>query len=93
MYLKIAGQNKPLWQLISEGFLVNDDDLNQLAISHNLRTALQSNVALKGLFDLARFQLSNGGMLYAELYQHLIAHPDTDALATIKKLFYGVVCY
>ncbi|MBD3767068.1 MAG: hypothetical protein IE928_03830 [Gammaproteobacteria bacterium] len=54
---------------------------------------MQSNVALKGLFDLARFQLSNGGMLYAELYQHLIAHPDTDALATIKKLFYGVVCY
>ncbi len=90
LYLKIAGQNKPLWQLISEGFLVNDDDLNQLAISHNLRTALQSNVALKGLFDLARFQLSNGTMLYAELYQHLIKHPDTDALAIIKKLFYGV---
>jgi superfamily II DNA or RNA helicase len=90
LFLKLAGQNKPLWQLISEGFLVKDDDLNQLAISHNLRTALHANLALKGLFDLARFQVGNGAMLYEALYQHLIEHPDTDALAIIKKLFYGV---
>ena len=30
LFLKIQGQNKPLWQLFSEGFFTNGTDLSKL---------------------------------------------------------------
>ena len=33
LFLKIEGENKPLWQLFSEGFFTNGTDLNKLNIN------------------------------------------------------------
>ena len=48
LFLKIQGENKPLWQLFSEGFFTRDVDLSALNINQGTRVYLQSNIAAQG---------------------------------------------
>ena len=43
LFLKIKGENKPLWQLFSEGFFTNGTDLSRLNINQNTRDYLSIN--------------------------------------------------
>lgn len=54
LFLKIEGQNKPLWQLFSEGFFTNGTDLTKLNINQEARDYLSENTDAFALFDFAR---------------------------------------
>lgn len=91
LFLKLAGQNRPLWQLIAEGLFAQPDDLAQLHISQVLRDELQTDIALKGLFDLARTPLPSGKLLFPDLVQAIKDNPQgMDATRTLQGLFYGI---
>ncbi|MEI6306421.1 MAG: hypothetical protein WCP33_06340, partial [Deltaproteobacteria bacterium] len=90
LFLKIAGGNKPLWQLFSEGFFNSGLDLSKLHISQVGRDALQANSALQGLYEFACQK--NGGTknLLPELEKQIIDHPsDVNATAISKQIFYN----
>ncbi len=91
LFLKVKGRNRPLWELITEGFFGLNDDLSKLHISQALHERLETDKALKGLFDLSRQKLSTGRSLFPELEKHIIqSHGEIDALSIIQKLFYDI---
>ena len=53
LFLKIAGQNKPLWRLFSEGFFNEDVDLATLNINEASRTFLSQRQDARALYDFA----------------------------------------
>jgi type III restriction enzyme len=54
LFLKIPGENKPLWQLFSEGFFNTGTDLGQYNLLHPLATNfLAQNKPAYALFDFA----------------------------------------
>lgn len=54
LFLKIEGQNKPLWKLFSEGFFTNGTDLSKLNINQKARDFLSNNQAAHALYDFSR---------------------------------------
>ncbi len=74
LFLKIAGENKPLWQLFSEGFF--NEPQNTIALN------LKSNA-------LALYQFAKRQKL-AKLADLILEKPDLDFDAIIKSLFYNV---
>jgi len=95
LFLKIKGQNKPLWQLFSEGFFSNGDDLTKLNINQTAREIFENNIAAKSLLDFSRFKIkTNGngnGTLLPDLEKYIINNADKiDYLNIIKKIFYGI---
>lgn len=90
LFLKIEGQNKPLWQLFSEGFFSTDTDLTKLNINQDARNYLQKNQAAFSLFDFAR-QIADGSKQLPSLEKQIIESPDSlNYNEIIKKLFYDV---
>jgi len=90
LFLKIEGQNKPLWQLFSEGFFLNGQDLSQLNINETARHAFEANAAARALFEFSRFKI-NGESMLPELEKHILNHVDElDFEKIIKEIFYGV---
>jgi type III restriction enzyme len=53
LFLKIEGQNKPLWQLFSEGFFTNGTDLSKLNINQTAREFLTKQRRFC-IYDFAR---------------------------------------
>lgn len=94
LFLKIKGQNKPLWQLFSEGFFSNGDDLSKLNINQTAREIFQNNKAAKSLFDFTRFKVKNGNgnqTLLPDLEQYIINNSDNiNYEKIIKQIFYGI---
>lgn len=102
LFLKIAGENKRLWTLFSEGFFSRPEDLSFLNINQAARAIFEANPAARALFDLSRTQIngpSNGNghgkknqkTLFPDLERYLVAHPsETDYLSISKNLFYNV---
>jgi len=90
LFLKVAGGNKPLWQLFSEGFFNSNIDLSKLHISQDARDALQVNPALQGLFEFACQKNGGAKSLLPELAKQIIEHPsDVDAEVVFKQIFYN----
>lgn len=90
LFLKIEGQNKPLYQLFEEGFFHTDLDLHTLSLSTPTRTYLNDNVAARSLYEFARQQV-NGKMLMQELVEQIQRHPDSIPYSSIiRQLFYEV---
>ncbi len=90
LFLKIKGQNKPLWQLFSEGFFTNGTDLAKLDINQIAREYLTQNKNAFALFDFARQK--NGNETYIPELEKLIkANPASlDYDTIIKSIFYNV---
>ena len=86
LFLKIKGENKPLWQLFSEGFFIyQKEDLSKLHISQNLRDTLNGNIAALALFDFVRFAKLK------EIENFIIAnHGMIEYVNIIKNLFYKI---
>ena len=63
LFLKIQGQNKPLWQLFSEGFFTNGTDLSKLNINQTARDFLTANKDAFALYDFTRTKNGNGSLL------------------------------
>lgn len=91
LFLKIAGKNKPLWQLFSEGFFNSSLDFASLKVSQKAREALQKKPALQGLFEFARQKNGGSKSLLPDLEEYLTENPaDADAEAVFKRIFYDV---
>ena len=91
LYLKIAGDNKPLWQLFSEGFFTDDIDLNQLNINKTSREFLESRPAAKALYEFAIRKDTDGKESLPEIAQQILENPrDLDYEKIIQAIFYGV---
>lgn len=90
LFLKIEGENKPLWQLFSEGFFANEVDLSTLNINQEARDFLQKNVAARSLFSFAQKKVGKKSQL-PNLEKIIIENPySLDYIKIIKELFYGV---
>ncbi len=90
LFLKIKGENKPLWQLFSEGFFTNGIDLAKLNINQKARDYLVNNKLAFALFDFARTK-TNKGTLLPELEKLIIDKPtELNYETIIKSIFYNV---
>ncbi|PKP02172.1 MAG: hypothetical protein CVU11_12775 [Bacteroidetes bacterium HGW-Bacteroidetes-6] len=90
LFLKIQGQNKPLWQLFSEGFFTNGTDLAKLDINQIAREYLTQNKNAFAFFDFAR-QKNGNGTYIPELEKLIKANPASlDYDTIIKSIFYNV---
>lgn len=90
LFLKIEGQNKPLWQLFSEGFFTNGTDLAKLDINQIAREYLIKNKNAFALFEFAR-QKNGNGTYIPELEKLIKANPASlDYDTIIKSIFYNV---
>ena len=90
LYLKIEGENKPLWQLFSEGFFANGTDLAALNINQTTRNYLSTHKNALALYNFAR-QPNGKTTLLPDLVQKIIADPAALVYdQIIKNIFYGV---
>ncbi|GEM55096.1 hypothetical protein B0A58_07640 [Flavobacterium branchiophilum NBRC 15030 = ATCC 35035] len=85
LFLKIEGQNKPLWKLFSEGFFTKETDLSKLNINQNAREYLTQNKNAYALYDFAKQQKIQG------LENEILSNPTAlDYDTIIKSIFYNV---
>jgi len=90
LFLKLACQNKPLWQLFCEGTF-NSLDLDPLEMSHKARRVLKSSPAAKALFEYSRMTDRNGRQLAPQMEQFIKDYPETiDYEQAFRDIFYGV---
>ena len=91
LYLKIAGDNKPLWELFREGFFTDDIDLNQLNINKTSREFLEGRPAAKALYEFAIRKDTDGKESLPEIAQQILENPrDLNYEKIIQDIFYGV---
>ncbi len=85
LFLKIEGENKPLWQLFSEGFFNQVIDLNALNINQIARDYFLQNTNALALYQFAeRAKLQ-------KLAASIVENPNAlDYDVIIKSLFYNV---
>lgn len=90
LFLKIQGQNKPLWQLFSEGFFSVNTDLSKLNINQIARDYLLKNKNAFALYEFARTKNGNNSLI-PELEKLIIDKPsELDYDAIFKSIFYKV---
>ena len=90
LFLKLAGQNKPLAKLFSEGFFSDEIDLRNLLLTESDRTTLSNNIGARSLFQFSRLQ-SNGSNLLPELEQSILSHPESINYEDVfRKIFYNL---
>lgn len=83
LFLKIEGENKPLWQLFSEGFFSVGLELSKLNINEASRDFLAAHPAAAALYEFAQQQ----GL--SELEKLIIQQPEAvDYIDIIKRIFY-----
>lgn len=91
LFLKIAGEDKPLWQLFAEGFFNKVDDLSKLHISQDARQTIETNKAARALFEFSRLKNGSTSTLLPELENLILNTPESlDYQGIIKQIFYGV---
>jgi hypothetical protein len=90
LFLKLAGQNKPLAQLFSEGFFSDEIDLRNMPLTESTRKTLTSNIGARSLFQFSRLQ-SNGSTLLPELEQTILSQPESINYEDVfSKIFYNL---
>lgn len=91
LFLKIAGGNKPLWQLFTENFFTPDLDLARLDLSERTRQFLQKNEAARALYAFSIQKQEDGNLLLEELEKLIRKDPAAlDYEGIIKEIFYQV---
>ena len=90
LYLKIACQGKPLWQLFAEGkFNVTDVDAEE--INAEARSTMMQNPAALALYQYSRQKDRNGKQIALELERYIRHHArEIDCEQVLKDIFYGV---
>lgn len=84
LFLKIRGDNKPLWRLFAEGFFTPQIDLSAENINERARNKLEESAAARALWHWAR---NAAPPLSAKITES----PDgVDYEAAAKQMFYGV---
>ena len=90
LYLKIACQSKPLWELFAEGkFNVTDVDAEE--INAEARDTMMQNPAALALYQYSRQKDRNGKQIAPELELFIRHHArEVDYRQVLKDIFYGV---
>lgn len=90
LFLKIKGENRPLWKLFSSGFFVDGSDLSTANINQAARAFLEQNISARALYDFSRMK-ANGGTLLPDLEKLIIDRTNQlDYDRIIKSIFYDV---
>ena len=90
LFLKIACNNQPLWQLFVDG-VFNDIDLEKIELTAKTREIFTSNKAAVALFQYSLLRDKNDNQLSPKLEKYIKQHADEiDYEEIFKKLFYGV---
>lgn len=90
LYLKIACDNKPLWQLFTEGAF-NSLDISQLELNESARGILSANTAAVALLEYSRLKDKRGNQLAPGLETFIKQNASAiDYVDAFKKIFYGV---
>lgn len=91
LFLKIAGDNKPLWRLFAENFFTPDLDLARLKLSEATRQFLRENEAARALYAFSIQKQEDGKPLLPELEGLISDDPAAlDYERIIKEIFYEV---
>jgi type III restriction enzyme len=91
LFLKLAGQNKPLWQLLSEGFFSKKEDLARLHMSQEAREIFEQSVSARSLFEFVRQQNNNTASTLSPNEKLLAENASSiDFEEVARKIFYGV---
>lgn len=92
LFLKIKGENKPLWQLFSEGFFSESIDLEELPLKPKSRQALENNPTARALYSFAIKKIDAGGTVQLPEIKKAIEENATalDYQKIIKDIFYGI---
>gem|GEM_PF-68002 len=90
LYLKIACNNRPLWELFTDG-VFNSLDIAQLELNDATRTVLSSNKAAAALYQYSTLKDKQGNQLAPGLEAYIKRHPtDIDYAQVFKDFFYNV---
>lgn len=90
LFLKIACQNQPLWQLFVNGYF-NDVNIEQIELTEAARHIFSTNKAAVALFQYSRLKDKGGRQLAPELEQFIKQNADKiDYEEIFKKIFYDV---
>lgn len=85
LFLKIACKNQPLWILFSQGFFINDIDLESLNINNIARNHLKNSSCALALYQFAVHNKITG------LQEAILSNPnDINYDSIIKAMFYNV---
>jgi type III restriction enzyme len=80
LFLKVKGENKPLWQLFSEGFFT----LNKPLLSEEYLLSFENGIQIFALYDFAKDNLPS----LVEVIRNNPSDVDYDSI--IKKIFYDI---
>lgn len=90
LYLKIACQNKPLWQLYHEGTF-NTLDTERMPLTGMAYRAVKSNPAAAALLEYALLKDKKNKPIAPKLIEHINEHVDELKFEQIfRDIFYGV---
>lgn len=90
LFLKIACENRPLWQLFTEGRF-NSLNLNAMELTAEVRENLTINKAAAALLEYSLLTDKNGNQLAPELEKVIKSQSEhIDYEDVFKKIFYGV---
>ena len=90
LFLKIACQNRPLWQMFSEG-LFNTLDFNSMELTTETRNFLINNKAAAALLEYSMSKDKNGIQVAPQLEKLIKTHPfEIDYVCTFKNIFYNI---
>ena len=88
LFLKIACQNQPLWQLFVNGYF-NDTNIDQIELTEAARQIFNTNKAAVALFQYSRLKDKGGRQLAPELEQFIKQNADKiDYEAVFKKMLF-----
>lgn len=91
LFLKIAGQNKPLWQLLSEGFFTSETDLSKLELSVEARKVFEESIAARSILEFVRQSNDNTSPTLSKNEKIIADNVSTiDFEQGAKEIFYGV---
>lgn len=88
LFLKIACQNKPLWELFYHGVLSSPEDIS---LTGSERDTIGNNIPALALMEYAGLPNKSGRTLAPELAKFIKCHPnEIDYKQVFQQLFYGV---
>ena len=90
LFLKIACNNKPLWQLFADGQF-NSLDISQLELNEVARNVLISDKAAAALYEYSTLKDKQGKIVAPGLESYIRKHPsEINYTQVFKDLFYSV---
>lgn len=91
LFLKLAGENRPLSELLADGFFNSEIDIERLDLSADGRELLANDTSAMAIFQLVRTQSGNTTSVLTDAERKILsAGGEVDYRSVCKKLFYDV---